>query len=177
MNLSWKVQDDISKHLAGMVTRANTVSSYLNRNVLRQYFKAQQERWETQNASQTGRWPDLTAKYLKQKKRMQAGSAAAGQFKRLSAKPPKFSLASVGALDTVMVLTDRLRKGATGQDSAYYLKDITNTKFEVSINTSALPYAVYPGRQRPFMEFTDETEQRWRDGIMAFITGEIAEAA
>lgn len=155
MKVEWKVADNIKKSLQEMVERSNDLSSYLNRNLFRQYQKAQIERWETENSSQGGQWDRLNPTYEMRKKTKFASFPGSG--------------------NVMMVATGHLKDGATGRDPAYFLKLVSNKQFTISINTGSLPYAVYPGVQRPFMEFSDDTERRWMDGITQFLgRGEVS---
>lgn len=142
-----------------MVSRANAVSSYLNRNLFRQYQKAQKLRFETENVSETGQWAPLSAKYLAQKRK----------------KAVKLSWPGGG--NATMIASGKLKDAATARDSGLYLKLVTNQSFTVSINLAAIPYAIYPGKVRPFMEFSAETESFWMFGITEFITQGKSEAA
>lgn len=150
MGKGLSVEDNITKSLRAMATRANSVSSYLNRNLFRQYQKAQIQRWETQGASEMGKWEELSSIYAKRKKKKYAGFPGGGQV--------------------IMQATGRLASGATGRDSAYFYKLVTNVSFTIGINLGALPYAIYPGKMRPFMEFSQTTEDEWSQGITEFIT-------
>jgi len=141
--------DNISKDLKAKISRANTVSSYLDRVFARQFAKAQIERWETQNASETGQWQALNTKYATYKKKKFASFPGGGS--------------------KMMIATGKLQGAATLRDSAGYLKLTTNKSISISINTGYIPYAIYPGTMRPFMEFSDETERKWSDAITDFI--------
>lgn len=144
-----QVENGITKALDAMISRTKTVSSYLNRNLFRQYQKAQIERWQTEGASQGQSWQPLLPSYQKYKR------------KKFAAYP--------GGGNTLMVATGRLSSGAMGRDSAYFYKLVTDEKFEIGINISALPYAPYPGVMRPYMKFTEDTLDEWRKGIMDYV--------
>lgn len=142
------VQDKITQDLKAMVSRANAVSSFLNRNIFQMYQKAQIERFQTENASETGQWQSLNSKYLKRKKKKYASFPGGG--------------------NAVMIATGKLKDAATGR--ANFTKLVTNTSFTISIDLGSIPYAVYPGKMRPYMEFSDATENSWSQAITDFIT-------
>ncbi len=148
---AFSFQDNITKSLKGMVDRANAMSSYLNKNLFKQYQKAQIARFESENETETGQWQPLNTKYLAQKKK----------------KASKNSWPGAG--NAIMIASGKLKDAATAR-SQDYLKLVTNTSFTVSINTGAIPYAIYPGVMRPFMEFSQETEDEFSKGITDFIT-------
>lgn len=144
-----KTSSGIEDNLNGMLTRSKAMSSYLNRVLFRKYQKAQLERWQTEGASEDLQWQPLNKDYERWKK------------KKFAAYP--------GSGNAMMIATDRLRSGATGEDSAYYYKMVTDDKFVVGINLGALPYAPYPGVLRSYMKFKEETLDGWRRGLSAYI--------
>jgi hypothetical protein len=142
--------DNITKDLKEMTKRAHAVSSYLNRNLFKQYQRAQQIRFDTYNASETGEWVPLTPKYLKQKLK----------------KARKLGWPGGGG--DIMRASGALYQAAIGKEN--YLKMVTDRSFTVSIDLGAIPYAIYPGTERPYMTFSEETESFWMFGITEFIT-------
>lgn len=143
------LEDGIQQRLRGMLSRTDTIQSYLNRNLLRQFQQAQMKRWMTENDSEGGKWKPLTPKYAKYKRR-------------------KFSSAPGGG-NALMVATGRLASGAQARDSSYFYKIVTNSSFTLGINLSALPYAAYPGRTRPYMQFSKETLRQFKQGILDYL--------
>lgn len=152
MKSGFSVEDNITNNLKAMVNRANSVSSYLNRNLFRQYQKMQIKRFETENQSETGQWQPITPVYAARK--------------RKNAKKHGWP----GGGNVIMIASGKLKDGATAKDSALYTKMVTNTSFTISVNTATIPYAMYPGKQRPYMEFSSETEDYFMFGLTEFIT-------
>lgn len=144
-----EAEKGIEKNLESMMNRANSVSSYLNRNLFRQIQKAQMTRWQTEGASEGFSWEPLDEKYLAYKRKKYANSPGAGSI--------------------TLVATGKLQLGALGRDSNYYYKTVTNTRFIFGINTGELPYALYPGQVRPYMKFSDEHVADMKRGIRDFI--------
>lgn len=144
-----QVENRIAESLDAMVSRGRSVASYLNRVLYEKYKKAQIRRWETRNSSEGGTWKALTKPYAERKKKMFAAYPGAG--------------------NRLMVATGRLAAAATGEDTGGIYKIVTNSGIEIGINLSSLPYAKYPGALRPFMEFADETVDKWKRGIRAYI--------
>jgi hypothetical protein len=144
-----KTRNAIEENLLGMVQRGRSISSFLNRNIFNQYKKAQQMRWQTQNASETGQWQALNPEYAKRKR------------KKYAAYP--------GGGTQVMIATSHLAEGAQGANPGYFYKLVTDTSFVIGINTGAIPYAVYPGELRPYMEFADATIEDWESQIMDYV--------
>lgn len=148
-----KTDDGVSKYLNGLIDRSKTLSSYLNRNLFRQYQKAQLLRFQTEGASENLAWAPLQQAYQQYKRKKFASSPGGG--------------------NATMIATGRLMQGATGQDSNYFYKLVTDEKFEIGMNTSALPYSPYPGVMRPYMRFSEDTLTQWRQGIRDYITKNI----
>lgn len=144
-----QVKSGVEDRLKGMITRGKSVSAYMNRVLLKEYKDAQNERWQTQGASQEKQWAPLSPLYVRQKK------------KRFASFP--------GGGNKMMVATSRLSAGALGLDSQYYYKIVTDNSFIFGINLGALPYAKYPGVRRPFMSFSDNTLKKWMDGIANYV--------
>jgi hypothetical protein len=68
-----------------------------------------------------------------------------------------------------MIATGALAQGAEGRNSSYFYKVIDDRSFVIGINLGSLPYAKYPGRDRPFMAFADQTLKEWHKGIRDYI--------
>lgn len=144
-----KVKDGVGAELTAIVRRGRNLSAYLDRVVWPSYQQAQIERWQSENASQGAKWVPLNTNYAKTKK------------KRFAAYP--------GGGNALMVATSRLSQGAQGRDTAYFGRVVTDKSIQVAINISALPYAVYPGKTRPFMSFSDEQVKEWTDGAAQYM--------
>lgn len=132
--------------LQGMVQRGRSVSAYLNRSFYQQFLNAQQQRFQTQNASQQGEWKALDPLYLKRRIRKWPASG-----------------------DAILVRTQALAKGSQGLDSSYFYKTVSDDQFIFGINRGAIPYSQYPGAIRPFMSFTQATLDSWHAGISNYI--------
>jgi len=144
-----ELQDGIGQRLAGLVSRGRSASAYFNRTLLQEFKDKQNERWQTENASQTGKWAPLSPLYARQKKKRFAGFPGGG--------------------NALMVATGRLAQGAQGINSGYYYKTVTDRSFIFGVNLGALPYAKYPGVRRPFMSFSEDTISAWRRGVGDYI--------
>lgn len=146
----YQTESGIEQRLKGMLDRSNSISSYLNRNLFRQYQKAQIDRWKTENASEGDTWEPIDPTYAKYKR------------KKFASYP--------GGGNVTMVATGKLASAAQAENPAYYYKIVTNSKFVIGINTGALPYAQYPGEHRPYMSFSDDHIADMRKGISDYIS-------
>lgn len=144
-----KTTDGINAALMASLKRIKLASAYADTVIWPQYQKAQIERWQTENSSQGDTWRALTPEYKKRKK------------KKFATYP--------GAGNATMVATGRLAEGAQGRNPSYFMKLITDQTFTIAINTGSLPYAVYPGAVRPYMEFSEETVREWTDGLAKYL--------
>jgi hypothetical protein len=140
------VESKITFKLEGMISRGRNVSAYLNRVLMQKFKNAQQERFQTSNASQQGVWEPLNPTYLKRRMKKWPGSG-----------------------DAILVRTGKLARGAQALDPSYFYKVVNDDQFIVGINRSAVPYSIYPGRRRPFMSFTAQTLNDWHDGIKNYV--------
>lgn len=144
-----RLQNGIAKSLNAMVERAKAPEAYLTGVIWPKYQKAQLARWQSAGGSEGLPWKGLTKPYEKQKKR-------------------KFA-AYDGGGNVVMVATGRLERAATGEDQGNILRLVTPSGMTISINTTQLPYAKYPGNMRPFMRFAPTTIADWKQGLVAYI--------
>lgn len=145
-------KDGITAEIRAMIQRGRSPSSYMQRITYPKYINAQIQRWQSENTTQGPKWEALSPAYAKRKKRKFATYPGAG--------------------NVLMVATGRLADASQGRKNA--LKMITDRQMRVGVDVGALPYAVYPGLIRPFMEFSDATIQKWVDGIARYVmTGEV----
>ena len=142
-------EDGITKALNGMMNRVSTIEGYLDRNLWRQYQKAQIERFQSQSASEGNRWSELKPEYAKRKKRIYASYEGGG--------------------NVVMIATGKLAKGAEGEDSSYFYREVSSRGMKVYMNTGSVPYAAYAAEARPYMSFSQATLEEMRRGIRDFI--------
>ncbi len=150
MNAKLEVtHDGISEKLKTMLTRANGVSTFLQRVILPEYYKAQEERWETENASEGETWTAIKPGYAAYKKRKFASFPGGGE--------------------KLLIATGKLAFAATGRTPSDGYKLITNDSFVVGINDEAIPYGKYVAETRPIMKFSDDTVNSWKDQIARYI--------
>jgi hypothetical protein len=148
------VQDDVLKELIAASSRGKNIGSFLNRVTFQRYKQAQLNRWQTENASEpggypnSGPWKKLTDKYAKRKLTKCANMPGKGK--------------------AILIATGKLYQAASGQSGA--LNKVTSDYgIEVRIDSSEIPYAPYPGLTRPFMQFGEETERQMIDEVAAWL--------
>jgi hypothetical protein len=142
-------EDKITQSLNEMVSRGRSVSSYLNRVLVKKFQQHQLDRWASEGASEGEQWESINREYAKRKIKKFAGFPGGGT--------------------RMMVATGHLSSGAQMKDNAYFFKIVTDTSFQVNINTSALAYAPFAALARPYMEFSDDTISDWKKGIRDYI--------
>lgn len=142
------IQDGIREDLTSKLTRADTIDAYMNTALFRQWQRAQVERWKTENQSEGARWLPVTPEY--------------GNRKRT-----KFASYPGGGAVT-MVATGKLMTAATGR-GPNFLKKVTSKQAVFGVSLSGVPYASFAAEARPFMEFSDSTEDEFRRGIDKFL--------
>ncbi len=144
-------KDGIRESLKGMMSRTNTVASFLQRVIYPSYIKAQEQRWETENESQGATWTQIaSASYLAWKRRKFASAPGGGEK------------LMVATSDTLFAATNR---------SGNSLKIITNDSFVVGIDDTSIPYAKCAAEKRPIMLFSDDQKNEWKSQIARWITG------
>lgn len=129
-------KDTVSQYQKELLSRAAGLQAVLNGPIFKIYQKGQISRWQSENASETGQWPTLNAKYQTYKRKKFAGYPGGGT--------------------KMMIATGNLYAGATGQDTGKFTKIATNRKLSVNINDGALPYAKRVAVTRPFMTFNPD---------------------
>jgi len=135
----------IQANLEAMVSRANSVQGYLNRNLYRQYQNAQRTRWQTEGASEGTKWLPLNPGYAKRK------------LVRFASYP--------GGGRKMMIATKRLFDAVVGP-SGEHRKEVTSRSLTIGWTT---PYAVYADEKRPFSSFSNKTEQQMYDGLAKYL--------
>ena len=167
-----RTSDGIERALDGIVARGRDLSAYLNRVTFQQYLNAQLQRWQTENASETGLWKELNDKYAKEKIRIVTGLTK--DRKRVTKHPRiKTLLTDTGSAAggrAKMILTGRLADAAQGRGAAL-LKVVTNSGLKVSIDLSVLPYAQYASKVRPMMSFGTDTEALMVNQLVSYMMG------
>lgn len=141
-------KDGIRESLAGMLNRTNAMSAFLQRVIYPEYIRAQERRWETENASEGATWIPLQSAYATYKKTKYASFPGSGE--------------------KTMIATGKLSFAATGRSRDGY-KLITNTSFVVGISDEAIPYGKYAAEHRPIMKFSDDTVNYWKSQIAGFV--------
>lgn len=146
-------EDGISIELDKIVQRGRSMAAFLNRYIYPSYQMVQIKRWESENATEGSRWKPLEPNYARRKR------------KRFAAYP--------GAGRAIMVATGKLAFSAQGRKNG--LKIVTDNSMTVGIDVGEVPYAIYPGKDRPFMVFSRKTLQDWSDRIYRYMmTGEVS---
>lgn len=144
-----KTKDGVQRNLQAMVQRGKSVSSFLQRVIFPFYQQAQINRWQSEGSSEGLAWEPLNPVYAKRKAKIFAAYPGAGR--------------------ALMVATGKLAKGVQAQDSSLYYKLISDESMTISVNLGAIPYAPYPGVMRPYMTFSDDTTQSWKDMITKYL--------
>lgn len=140
--------DGISDALNGMLSRAQTIQTFLRRVIYPQYTRAQERRWMTENMEDGARWAPVNALYARRKRSRYASYPGAGE--------------------KLMVATGRLSFAAVGRGAGAY-RMITNDKFVVGIDDTVVPYAKWAAETRPVMEFSDDRVRSWTKQVSEYI--------
>lgn len=124
------VEDKVSGRLNQMINSLGFKRQYLQTRALPKYFKAQRQRFITENATQGTRWEPLNDVYAAYKKKKFADFPGGGR--------------------KMMIATGRLMQSLTSAESPDFRKLVTDSALIVS---TAVEYAKYPAETRPIMEF------------------------
>lgn len=142
-------KDGIKDKLTAMLKRSNHLAAFMQRKILPEYYRAQEQRWITANVSEGSGWRPIDPTYAAWKQRKYANAPGGGR--------------------QLMVATSRLSFAATGRSPADGYKLITDNMFVVGINDDAIPYAKYVAQERHIMEFSDATINKWKNQIFGYV--------
>lgn len=136
-----KVQDTTKSFMARAAQLEGLFQTWATRNALPKYKNKQKRRWITENASETGRWNELSTPWVEHKIRMRkkAPDAFPGGQKKL-------------------VYTGALFKAVTLQDLTFGRYLATRRQFYVA---TTLPYAKFANAQRSFSTWSEKTVQEF----------------
>ena len=134
-------QRGIQKKLDDMITRAETLTAFVNRVVYPIYQRYQRRRWMDENSRQTGQWQALNSAYAERKKRMYGGME-----KRGGGTWPSYP----GQGTKMLIATGRLSKSVMGDDASEHRKIVTNKSLRIF---TTVPYATYVNDVRDFSTY------------------------
>lgn len=140
--------DGIGDVLRGMIDRAGTVRGWLNRVAYPKIIAAQRQRWMTEGASEGDGWEPLTPKYARYKLKKFASYPGAGQ--------------------KLLIATNRLVNGMTGDNRNDHYKLVTETRLEVG---TTVPYGKYVNERRNIVDLGPDTVSELTDGLRDYIMG------
>ena len=140
-----QVENTVTKRLDEIVSRSSGMQGYFMRNVYRQYQKAQQERWKSENKTEGNRWSPLEPTYKRRK---------LTRFKDYPGHGTK-----------MLVATGKLFQSVIGPGE-FHVVQATDSYLFVS---TTLDYAKWVAEERPFMKFGQKTLGTIRRGISDFI--------
>lgn len=158
------IQDSLNE----MLTRGKSVESFLNRVTFGQFKEAQIARFQSNNETEGTPWDVLTTKYQTWKEKQAAGGVMQSRMSRNAKKVISMAREVKGGGKIIMVLTGTLAAAATGESGAL-LKLATENSLKVYIDETLIPYAAYPGLKRPYMSFSESTEERFMSSITAWL--------
>jgi hypothetical protein len=140
-----RIQDSITSRLDGMLDRAKSIRTFLDRNIYHMYQDVQRERWMTQNKSEGTEWTKLSPSYAKFK------------LKKFAQYP--------GGGSKMMIATNKLFKSVIGPGEGF--KKVVEDR-SITISTS-IPYAVHADAARTFTTYSPETQQRFRKAVAQYV--------
>lgn len=140
-----KVNDGVSKRLQGMLDRANSIRSFLDRNIYRMYQNKQRERWMSENQTEGQQWHAVGEQYARYKK------------KRFSSYE--------GAGEKLLIATGNLFHAVIGPGMGQR-KIVTNTKLYIAVGVN---YAGYVNDIRNFTEWSQRSKEDYAVAIKDFV--------
>ena len=139
------VKNSVEEFHKSLLKKSNIIGAGLARDVYSIYANAQRQRWMTENNSEGKHWDNLSEPYKTYKR------------KKFAQYP--------GGGSKMLVATGTLFKSVTGEDLTYHRRIVEKNSITIS---TTLPYAVYVVETRPFMEFSDKTENKIRDRLIKY---------
>lgn len=147
-----KKQDELSPALDELTTRASGMAAFFKTRIFPMYLNAQRSRWQTENSSEGAQWKNYregsTGRYASYKRKKWASAPGGGE--------------------KMMMASAKLFQVVTAEQSGLN-QLFESTKMVLAVDDGAVPYAKFAAAERPFMEFGDDTIQKMRDAISAFI--------
>lgn len=140
-----RINDGISKRLAGIETRGKKLQSFLNREVVEIYRNLQRRRWITENRSEGERWTELNPIYKKWKLVRFATYDGSGR--------------------KMLIATGRLYKSVIGPGKGFR-KVATPKKLVI---TTSVPYAKDVNDVRDFTEYSPKSWNTINKAISKFL--------
>lgn len=163
-------ENAITARLNSYILKAKDARALLNGPILSVYQNAQIQRFQTENASETGQWEPLSTKPLfyywgtdPDLKGYFAGGYAEWKKRKYAGYP--------GGGEKIMIATGALSEAAIGR-GAGFRKVVTTRSLMVSVDDETIPYAKYAAMHRPFMNFGGNTINQMKDMIKDFMLGD-----
>jgi len=135
----------VEEWFKNLTMRSNSLTSFLNKNVVAQYRNLQRKRWMTENESETGQWMPLNPTYRTRK------------LKQFQAYP--------GRGTKMLVATNTLFKSVIGPGEGF--RKIVTPK-QLILGT-AIPYATHVDELRTFTTWGDESKKVFSEMITDYI--------
>lgn len=131
--------------LDAMMARGRDMRAYFKSVVQPQFFKAQAQRFQTENSSEGSVWEALTPRYKVWKMTRYAAFPGGGR--------------------RMMVATSQIFNSVVGRDKSGMSIITEPTRISFVINTSKIPYAAHAAEHRPYMTFGRRTRREILEGI------------
>jgi len=151
------VRNDAQYLFEQSLTIPAALQTWMNRNGYPMYKNAQKQRWITQNASEGATWKEVTPKYQKWKDH------------KFATDPGNYPGGK-----RILVLTGKLADSVMGRRLDFHRAVFTERGFSVA---TTLPYAKYVNDVRPFVGFSDRTENRIKESLRMFVLKHISKGA
>jgi hypothetical protein len=175
-----KVKDDCTKRLNQMVANSKGVQGAFDR-IYAVYQQLQQNRFESQNASEGAVWEPLNPEYEKYKPRRYGGGKRRKSRRREAGTWQSWP----GQGRKMMIGTSTLAGAVIGPGSPYegsgnHQVMFTPTSMIISVNDSGsnaeganFDYPKYVAAKRPFMTFSQPSIDQMSDIFRKYILGEV----
>lgn len=140
-----KLSNGIEKNLQAKLQRANSLQSFLNRNVYAMYQNFQRTRWMTEGSSEGQQWAPLSPTYAKYK------------LKRYSEYP--------GGGSKMLIATQKLFNSVVGPGQGQR-KVVTNRQLTIYTNTD---YANFVDEKRNFTKWSSNSMIIFYNAITSYV--------
>jgi hypothetical protein len=149
-NISLRVsKESATGPLKALLTRAASVRGWINRYAYPTVIEHQRMRWASEGATEGDSWKPLNARYERYKLKKFAGYPGAGR--------------------KMLIATNRLVEGMTGDNPRHHYKLVTEKRLEVG---TTIEYAKYVNEMRNIVDLAPETIQDLRDNLKKYLAGQ-----
>ena len=173
-----QTKDGITAKLNAMVSKSQNCAAFLTNVIYPMYVEAQQERWMTENSSETGAWVPLSTKPIKPwwiSKKQDDGESLIQAYETGGYAAAKRILYKgfPGGGNALGIAKGKLSDNVIGKNGvgSGLNRIVTPNSMTLAIDDSLIPYAKYYARIRPVMFFGDATIEKMKAAIGTYLMG------